>query len=80
MPLESPDGKGQLESAFDGGSLQGALRDVREEGVKPEGRVMVIALLEGRARARMRMVEVPMDDGMLDTVGARLVDVLGRLR
>ena len=80
VPLEGPDGKRQLERAFDERPLQGALGDVREERVEPDGSVVVIALLERRARERMRMVEVPMDDGVLETVGARLVNVLGRLR
>jgi len=80
VPLEGPDGKRQLESAFDERRVQGALGDVREKGVNPDGSVVVLALLEGGACGRMRMVEVPMDDGVLETVGARPVDVLGRMR
>ena len=80
MPLETPDGKCQLESALDGGPVQGALGDVRKEGVKPDGSVVVIALLEGGTRARMRMVDVPMHDREITAIGARSVDVLGGLR
>ena len=79
MPLEAPDGKRQLESAFDERPIQGALGGVREEGLNPDGSVVVIALLEGRARARMRMVKVPMDDGVPAMGGARRMDVLRRL-
>jgi hypothetical protein len=55
------------------------LGDVRENGVEPDGNMVVIALPDRGARARPRRVDVPMDDGVPNTLGRRRMDVLGRL-
>lgn len=79
MPLESPTRKYLRDGAGCGRPVQGMLGDVRENGVEPDGNVVVIVLLDRGARARPRRVDVSMDDGVPTTVGRRRMDVLGRL-
>ena len=79
MPLESPTREYLRDGARRGRPVQGVLGDVRENGVEPDGNVVVIGLLDRGARARPRRVDVPMDDGVPNTLGRRRMDVLGRL-
>lgn len=79
MPLESPTRKYLRDGAGRGRPGQGMLGDVRENGVEPDGNMVVIALPDRGARARPRRVDVPMDDGVPNTLGRRRMDVLGRL-
>ncbi len=80
MPLETPTRERLRDGAGCGRPVQGVLGDVRKNGVEPDGNVVVIAPLDRGIRVRVRRVDVPMDDGVTDTIPACSVDVLEGLR